>query len=153
MLNAVLIALHALFAVVWVGGMVFAYMVLRPSVDEMEPQRKLALLASIFRRFFIWVWHAVVLMPLTGYILLFTYYGGFAGSSPSIHLMQGLSWVMIGLFLYMFFGPYGEFRRAVAAEDWAAAGGVLPKVRRIIGINMILGVITVIVGAGGRFWV
>ena len=153
MLNAVLIALHALFAVVWVGGMVFAYMVLRPAVDEMEPQRKLALLASIFRRFFIWVWHAVVLMPLTGYILLFVYYGGFAGSSPSIHLMQGLGWVMIALFLYMFFGPYGDFRRAVAAEDWAAAGGTLPRVRRIIGINMVLGVITVLVGAGGRFLV
>ncbi len=153
MLNAVLIALHALFAVAWVGGMVFAFMVLRPSVDEMEAPRKLALLASIFRRFFIWVWHAVVLMPLTGYIMLFVFYGGFAGSSPSIHLMQGLSWVMTALFLYMFFGPYGAFRRAVAAEDWAGAGIALPKVRRIIGINMLLGIVTVAVGAGGRFWV
>ena len=94
----------------------------------MEPQQKLALLASIFRRFFIWVWHAVVLMPLTGYIMLFVFYGGFAGSSPSIHLMQGLSWVMTALFLYMFFGPYGVFRRAVAAEDWAVAGARVAEV-------------------------
>jgi uncharacterized membrane protein len=151
-LNAVLIAVHLLAAVVWVGGMAFAYTVLRPSVDAtLEPPQKLAVLAAVFRRFFVWVWHAVVLLPLTGYIMLAAIGGGFAGSRPYIHLMQGLGWVMIVLFIAMVFGPYRPFRRAVAAADWPEAARHLPRVRRIIGINLVLGLITVAVGATGRF--
>ena len=33
---AVLLALHVLAAVIWVGGMFFAYMVLRPSAGPLE---------------------------------------------------------------------------------------------------------------------
>ena len=151
-LNAVMMALHVLAAVAWVGGMAFAYMVLRPSVDAtLEAPQRLALLAAVFRRFFVWVWHAVVLLPLTGYGMMLTMYGGFAGSRPYVHLMQGLGWVMVGLFLYMFFGPYAPFRRAVAAADWPEAGRHLPRVRRVIGINLGLGALTVLVGAVGRF--
>lgn len=149
--NAVLMALHALGAVVWVGGMFFAYMVLRPSVDAMEPPHRLSLLAAVFRRFFIWVWHAVVVLPVTGYVVLFALYNGFAGAGGHIHLMQGLAWVMIALFVYMVFGPYPPFRRAVAAADWPQAARHLPRIRRIIGINLILGLITVVAGSAGRF--
>lgn len=152
MLNATLIVLHVLMAVAWVGGMLFAYTVLRPSVDAtLEAPQRLAVLAAIFRRFFVWVWHAVVLLPLTGHVLLETFYGGLAGSRPYIHMMMGLGWVMIALFAYMFFGPYAPFRRAVAAGDWPEAGRHLPRVRRVIAINLVLGLITVAVGAGGRF--
>ncbi|MBT3359467.1 MAG: hypothetical protein HN403_07555 [Rhodospirillales bacterium] len=146
-----LVVLHVLFAVIWVGGMVFAYMVLRPSVDEMEPPQKLSLLAAIFRRFFLWVWHAVVILPATGYALLFMVYGGFAGVGLYLHLMQGLGLVMIALFVYLFFGPYPPFRQAVAEANWPEAAKHLPGVRRIIAINLVLGLITVAVGASGRF--
>lgn len=151
MMNSVLMALHALGAVAWVGGMLFAYMVLRPSVDAMEPPHKLSLLAAVFRRFFIWVWHAVVILPVTGYVIMFSLYNGFAGSGGHIHLMQGVGWMMIGLFVYMVLGPYPLFRRAVAAADWPTAARHLPRIRRVIGINLILGLITVVAGSAGRF--
>ncbi|MDX9859771.1 MAG: CopD family protein [Rhodospirillales bacterium] len=151
MLNAALIALHALAAAVWVGGMVFAYTVLRPSVDVMEAPHKMTLLAAVFRRFFVWVWHAVIVLPVTGYVMMFALYNGFAGSGGHIHLMQGLAWVMTALFLYMVLGPYPAFRRAVTAADWADAARHLPRIRRIIGINLVLGVITVVAGSAGRF--
>jgi len=143
---------HAVFAVIWVGGMVFAYMVLRPAVDLFDPTVKLPLLAGVFRRFFIWVWHAVVLLPLSGYGMLFWFYGGFAGSGMHIHLMQLTGWIMIGLYLYLFFGPYKRFKAAVAIEDWTGAAVALPTVRRLIAINMVLGLVTVAIGATGRFW-
>lgn len=149
---SVLVVLHVLSAVIWVGGMVFAYMILRPSVDEMEPPHKLSLLAAVFRRFFLWVWHAAVILPATGYALMFMVYGGFAGSGMGIHLMQGLGLVMIALFVFMFFGPYPPFRQAVAQTDWPEAAKHLPQIRRIIGINLILGLITVTIGASSRFW-
>ena len=77
--------------------------------------------------------------------------GGFAGSGAHIHLMQGLGWVMIVLYLYMVFGPYPPFRRAVGAADWPEAARHLPRIRRIIAVNLVLGLITVVAGAAGRF--
>jgi uncharacterized membrane protein len=149
---AILIALHALFAAIWVGGLAFAYMVLRPSVDVMPPPERLSLLARIFRRWFVWIWHAVVIIPLTGYLVMFMLYGGFAGADGFIHLMQGMGWIMVIAFLALFFGPYPAFRRAVAAEDWAGAAPRLKSMRRIIAFNLVLGLATVAVGAGGRYW-
>jgi len=48
----ILITLHVLAAVVWVGGMFFAYMVLRQSVGPLEPAVRLALWHRVFRHFF-----------------------------------------------------------------------------------------------------
>ena len=39
---ALLVALHVLAAVVWVGGMFFAYMVLRPAAGPLETAERLA---------------------------------------------------------------------------------------------------------------
>ena len=51
-------------------------------------------------------------------------YGGFGGQAAAArqHLMQGLGWVMIVLFLWLFHGPWLKLKRAVAASDWPTAG-------------------------------
>ena len=49
-----LIALHLLAAVIWVGGMFFAYMVLRPSAGLLEPAARLPLWQRVFGHFFPW---------------------------------------------------------------------------------------------------
>ena len=149
---SLLIILHALAAVIWVGGLIFAFTVLRPSVDEQEVPVKMTLLAAIFRRFFVWVWAAVVVLPASGYALGFLTFGGFAGAGLAVHLMQGLGWVMIALFVILFTVPYPPFRKAVAAADWPTAAVHLPRIRRIILINIVLGALTVAVGASARFW-
>lgn len=47
---ALLYALHVLAAVVWVGGMFFAWMVLRPAaVTALEPPARLRLWSAVFR--------------------------------------------------------------------------------------------------------
>ena len=59
-------AVHVLCAVVWVGGMFFAYVVLRPSLSVLEPPQRMALHVQVFRRFFKIVWHVMPLIILTG---------------------------------------------------------------------------------------
>ena len=49
------VALHALAAVIWVGGMFFAYVVLRPSVAELAVPERLLLWRRVLGRFFTWV--------------------------------------------------------------------------------------------------
>ena len=62
--SAVANALHVLAAVVWVGGMFFAYVVLRPAVGDIEPaSERLKLWARVFPRFFAWVWAVVIVLP------------------------------------------------------------------------------------------
>ena len=52
--------LHLFGIVVWVGGMFFAYMVLRPvAADVLQPPERLRLWNGVFSRFFNWVWLAI----------------------------------------------------------------------------------------------
>lgn len=145
------VALHALAAVVWVGGMFFAYHVLRPSVGALEPPVRLALWGRVFARFFPWVWGAVVILPVTGYWAVFAGYGGLAKLPMPYHIMMVLGWLMILLYLHLWFAPYARFRRAIAAADWPAAGKEIDSIRRTVGANLILGVINVFLGASARY--
>ncbi len=150
--SSIAIAIHAVGAVVWVGGMFFAYTVLRPSLGSFEPPQRLTLWSNVFSRFFFWVWIAVIALPASGYVLVFNHFGGFGTAGLHIHIMHVLGLVMIGLFVLLYFAPYRHFRAAVAAKDWPLTAKHLNTMRRIVGINTILGLITVITGASGRFW-
>ena len=75
-------AIHLLCAVVWVGGMFFAYLVLRPSITVLDPPQRMLLHTQIFRRFFLVIWHAMPLIVLTGLAMLF----GFMGEIGRAHV-------------------------------------------------------------------
>ena len=147
-----LVALHALAAMVWVGGMFFAYMVLRPSAGPLEPPLRLALWARIFGRFFPWVWASIAVLLVSGYAMLFLRFGGFAGAGLHIHVMQVTGILMMALFLHLFFATWRRFSRAVETGAFQDAAASLDRIRRIVAINLVLGIVTVAVGASGRFW-
>lgn len=147
-----LIALHVLAAVVWVGGMFFAYIVLRPSAGPLQAEARLQLWQRVFKRFFPWVWASIVLLLVSGYGMIFHYFGGFAGARLSIHIMQGIGIVMMLLFLHLFFAPWRRFSAAVEKAAFPEAASELGQIRRIVAINLALGLATIIVGASGRFW-
>src|SRR5690242_8595479 len=90
-----LLALHVLSAVAWVGGMFFAYLVLRPAAGPLEPPLRLALWRRVFDRFFPWVWAAVALLLLSGYGMVFVGFGGFRGAGLHVHVMQATGILMM----------------------------------------------------------
>jgi uncharacterized membrane protein len=137
-------ALHVLSVVIWVGGMFFAYMALRPvAASLLAPPERLTLWAGVFGRFFPWVWAAVGVILVTGLWLIVGVFGGMASASLYVHLMFGLGVVMMALFLFVFFAPYQGLKSAVAAGDWPRGARHLAMIRRIVGINTLLGVIVV----------
>ena len=146
------LALHALGAVVWVGGMFAAYVCLRPAAGVLEPPQRLRLWRNFFAKFFPWVWVAVLLLLASGYWMLVNTFGGFAGAPIYVQLMQGLGWLMIVLFVWLFHGPWLALKRAVDAQDWPAAVPQLGRIRQIIMLNLPLGLIVVIIGGTGRYW-
>jgi uncharacterized membrane protein len=146
------ITLHMLAAVIWVGGMFFAYMALRPAALTLEAPQRLALWSRTFAHFFPWVWGAVVVLPATGYWMIAKVFGGFAQVGLYVHVMQAIGIVMILIFLHLYFAPYRRLRRAVAASDFASAGEQLAQIRMMVAINLTLGLVTIIIAAAGAYW-
>jgi uncharacterized membrane protein len=142
-----LLALHILCAVLWVGGMFFAYLVLRPSLVVLEPPQRLLLHTQVFRRFFLVVWHAMPLLLLSGFALVVGVYGGMANLPWNINAMMGIGVLMAIIFVVIVFGPYARFRRTT---DRARMLANIDSVRKLIGVNLILGVVTVVIAALGR---
>ena len=65
---SVSIALHLLSVILWVGGMMFAHMMLRPAaVQVLEPPLRLKLWVQVFKNFFLWVWIAIITLLVSGY--------------------------------------------------------------------------------------
>ncbi|MDR3390896.1 MAG: CopD family protein [Sulfuriferula sp.] len=132
--------LHVLSVVIWVGGMFFAYMALRPVAAEcLEPPQRLNLWEGVFGRFFLWVWAAVALILFSGLYMM-----ALLGKPPVyVMIMFTLGVVMMLLFAHVFFAPYKRLKRAVAAQDWKAGGAALGQIRKLIAINLSLGLLTV----------
>ncbi len=151
-LMSILVSLHVVAATVWVGGMFFAYMALRPTAASLlEPPLRLSLWSGVFKRFFPWVWLAVILLLASGYAMIFMVFGGFASAGIHIHLMQVLGIIMMLIFMHLFFAPYKRLADYVIIEDWPAAALQLNQIRRMIGINLSLGLIVILIGSGGRY--
>ena len=143
--------LHVLGVVVWVGGMFFAYMALRPvAAGVLEPPQRLTLWAGVFDKFFPWVWVSVVLILLTGLHMLMVFGGASAPLYALAMLVLGVAMMLI--FAHVFFAPYKKLKRAVAAQDWKAGGAALGQIRMLIGINLSLGLLTIAVVFLGRWF-
>ena len=146
------IALHLLAAVIWVGGMIFAHNSLRPAaVQVLEPPLRLELWVQVFRRFFVLVWLSIVIILATGYWMLFNYFGGFAGAGLHIHIMHGGGILMVMIYLHVFFSPYRRLRQAVIIQDYPLAGTQLNQIRKLVGINILIGLLVITVGSAGRY--
>ena len=136
------LAVHVLCTVIWVGGMFFAYVVLRPSLSVLEPIQRIALHTQIFRRFFLIVWHVMPLILLSGFAALFGLFGGPATAPWNISVMMLLGLIMSAIFLMIVFGPYARFRRST---DRATIVASMDRIRKLIAVNLVLGIVTVVV--------
>ena len=146
------VALHLLSVVVWVGGMFFAYMALRPvAAAQLQPPQRLALWVGVFRKFFPWVFVAIALILASGYWMVLGFYGGFEAVGMHVHLMVWTGYVMMLIFLHVFFAPYRRLRHAVVVQDYPEGARQLAVIRKLIALNLSIGLVVVLVASGGRY--
>ncbi len=146
-------ALHTLSALIWVGGMFFAFVILRPAaINVLEAPERLALWVQSFSKFFLWVWCAIILLPATGFWMIFNVFNDFSALGMHVHIMTLLGLIMILIFLYVFFVPYLQFRLAMLGNEFSKAAGYLNQIRIAIAINLALGLVTVVLGTSGRYF-
>lgn len=147
--------LHLLAAVIWVGGMFFAYMILRPTAaSQLPPEQRLPLWSQVFSLFFIWVWLAIITLLITGFWMIHMLggMGGVDGVGVHVHIMLLIGVFMMLIFMHVFFNPFKKLKWAVAEHDWITGRNNLTQIRKLVLLNLILGLITIIIGASGRFW-
>lgn len=144
------LAIHTLLAVVWVGGMFFAYVCLRPALGSFEGPARARLWAAVLPRFFVYVLAAIPLLLATG-LYMIQMLGGMSSIGPHIHIMLGLGVLMMLLALHVFFAPLKRLRRAVEAGDFADAAKRIGQIRRFVAVNLAIGLIVVAVASGGRY--
>ena len=140
--------LHLIAVAVWVGGMVLAHFCLRPALSDVSPQLRLPLIEAVFGRFFGWVGAAIIVLLASGGFM-FMRYGGAHAPWP-LHAMGALGIVMMLIFGHVRFAVFPRIRRAVQAQKWPDGARAVDTMRRLVGINLALGVVTIAVATLAR---
>ncbi|WP_026436528.1 CopD family protein [Acidovorax sp. JHL-9] len=155
MLYASLKLIHLLSIIVWIGGMVFAHFFLRPAAQALEPAARVQLMHQVLQRFFAAVLVAVVLVLASGLWMIgqsareAAQSGGRFAMPMAWTVMATLGLVMVAIFGHIRLILFKRLQRAVATSDWPAGGKALAGIRTWVGINLVLGVLTVVVALLG----
>jgi uncharacterized membrane protein len=78
--------------------------------------------------------------------------GGMEMVPRYVHIMLLLGFIMTCVYSYVYFVCYLPFNQHVAKENWKNAGDVLGRIRKLVGLNLTLGLITVGVAVIGVTW-
>jgi uncharacterized membrane protein len=142
------IMLHLLGAVVWIGGMFFAYLCLRPAASRLEPPQRLVLWSAVLQRFFWWVWASVALILGSGFYMV-AVIAELGRLALHVHVMLYVGVLMTLIFAFVFFSPFPTLRRAVVAQDWKAGAAALDQIRLAVAVNLALGLLNVVIATAG----
>jgi uncharacterized membrane protein len=128
--------MHLIGAVIWIGGMFFAYFALRPAAATLE-------------RFFRWVWISIALILGSGFYMLAAI-AQVTRVPLNIHAMLYVGVLMTLIFAYVFLLPFAALKQAVAGRDWEAGAAALATIRKAVAVNLALGLANVAVATMGQ---
>jgi uncharacterized membrane protein len=146
------LALHVLGAIIWIGGLFFALLVLWPSARPLEGSIRLPLWNRVLGRLRLWGWISSAVLVVSGFAMLFVGFGGFAMVPIYVRAMMALGITTIAAYAYLSVAPWRRFRRAVAIGDWTLAERRSLQMRLLVAITLALGLVTAVVGASGRYY-
>lgn len=155
MLYELLKLLHVVAIIVWVGGMFFIHFYLRPALGQLDLPTRLKFMHQVLGRFFKTVIFASVTTLVTGYWMIGRV--ARASSEANIPFAMPLSWtimavlgtIMVLIFFHIRFAIFKRFTLATFAQDWDAAAKSMQTIRTWVGINLLIGVVTVLVALSG----
>jgi len=149
MLFIILKLVHLISIVIWVGGMFFAHFFLRPAAQELEAPVRVRLMRDVLGRFFSTVLVLILLILLSGIGLIGSVHGMAAkvGAQFSMPLswivMTVLGVIMMAVFGHIRFALYKRLNAAVEARDWPAGGAALASIRKLVALNLALGLVII----------
>ena len=151
MLMSISLALHVLAAAVWIGGMFFAYVCLRPVLGQEEPTVRLKLWARVFGKFFPWVSMCIAILFVTGFLMIYSF-GGFQVVGNYVYAMLVGAVLMTAIFKFVYAAPFKHLKRAVEEQNNKVAAFALGTIRKLVLTNLILGVTVVVIATTLKGW-
>jgi uncharacterized membrane protein len=151
MLMSAALALHILAATIWVGGMFFAYMCLRPVLGGRAPEERLQIWVMTFNRFFPWVFTSIGVLFLTGFLIIYQS-GGFGAVGMYVYLMLGVAVVMTGIFKFIYVAPFRHLKRGLEEQNLKVASFALGTIRKLVAVNLGLGIVVIFIATGLKSW-
>lgn len=137
-----LLFLHLTSVIIWVGGMFFAYYCLRPAAAQLlEPAQRLPLWVATFKPFFKFTAAAVIIIIATGLTMMLQV--GMKNAPVGWHIMLSTGLLMAAVFFHVYAALYPRLRRQCDDLAWPLAGATLNTIRKLVGLNLVLSVITI----------
>lgn len=151
MINALAIILHLVAINIWVGGMFFIIIVLGKVAGTLEVEQQNIFWEQILKRFFTWIWLAVIILLSTGTGMIVYRFGDISHAPIYILVMGSLGSLMAVVFFIIYFVFYQRFKLEMQKGNVQASRQQLRMIRRLGIINMALGFCVVIVIGSGPY--
>lgn len=148
----VAITLHVLAVIVWIGGMFFGFVALRPTLNGLDTLSAARIWAGVLGQFLPWVWGAIAVILASGTYMVFNSYDGFAHVPWFVQFMMGVGLMMMAAMGHVTFAPFKRLKGAVARGDEAVAAKAMHQVRMIMAVTLALGIAVVIVIMSGAYF-
>lgn len=152
MLNALAIILHLLAINIWVGGTFFTVVVLPRATITLVPTERHRFMQIVLKRFFFWVWLALIVVLSSGGAMIYRIFGGMTNIPLYVLLMMSMALLMAAVFLLIYFWPYRLFTQSLDRGNEVECEKQLIRVRLLSKINMTLGIAVLMVIGGGPLY-
>ncbi|WP_421715900.1 hypothetical protein [Arcobacter arenosus] len=145
--SGVIVFLHVISAVIWVGGMIAIRFAVHYSMQEIDdPKIKLGRTLESLRRFFNMVIPSIIILLLTAIIMIIAL--GFKGTPLySFVIVKEVIWTIMTIVFIIVFIKRKQAQKAF--DEGAlpiAKEKLLPIANYLIPINIVLGVIAIFLG-------
>lgn len=144
----IIVFIHVLFAVTWIGGMVAIRLALHPSLAVIEDgKQRLGLTVATLNRFFLMVSTAIVFIGITGIIMMLGI--GFK-SVPTLYMtvhIKSQIWMLMAIVYGVIYFKFTKAKKFFELGDLEATKKTLaPLAKWLIPINIFLGLVEIMLG-------
>ncbi len=142
-----IVFIHVLGAIVWIGGMIAVRVAVHPVMQSIEdPRIKLGKTLEITARLFNLVMIFVILIVVTGLIMAIAL-GGHQGPDKAIFIFKEIIWTVMALnYTYMYIKRIRAQRRFNAGDLGGAKALVANIPNLLLPVNIVLGMAAVWLG-------
>ncbi len=145
--SSIIVFLHVISAVIWVGGMIAIRFAVHYSMQNIEdPKIKLARTLELLKRFFNMVIPAILTLLITAIIMIIAL--GFKGTELyNVVVIKEIIWSIMTLIFITIYVKRVKAQKAFDNNDFLnAKNNLLPIAIYFIPINIVLGLIAIFLG-------
>jgi uncharacterized membrane protein len=148
--EAIVHAVHQIGAIVWIGSLFFVRLVLLPSTGALKrPMSRMRVRLQAYKRLFRWGWVGLLIVWGSGLWSLKIMEP--AMLPTHVLMMAGMAAAMVLLHLVGFFAFYLNMAAAVEEDRLIRAAKNNYWMRKLIWINLLLGLAATVLGASGAY--